>query len=56
MHPLNYVANDYEDNGGGKVMDHATGLMWEPSGSDKRLSYRKAKAYIRNLNMKRVAV
>jgi hypothetical protein len=43
--PLEYTENDYEDQGE-VVVDHATGLMWQKSGSGDYLTYKKAQAYI----------
>ncbi|MBD3307271.1 DUF1566 domain-containing protein, partial [candidate division KSB3 bacterium] len=47
--PLQYIQNDFEDQGE-VVVDHATGLMWQKSGSDIWLSYQKAETYIKILN------
>ena len=43
--PLEYIENDFEDRGEA-VMDHATGLIWQKSGSDKWLTYEQAQTYI----------
>ncbi len=51
LRPVEYIENDYEDNGDGTVTDHATGLMWEKSGSDKFLSFEEAKEYVSRLNL-----
>ncbi len=32
------------------VMDYATGLMWQKTGSTRRLTYKDAQGYIENLN------
>ena len=53
--PLEYVQNDYLDNGDGTVTDRATGLTWEKSGSPDTLKYEGAKAYIEKLNRDRFA-
>jgi hypothetical protein len=53
--PLEYVQNDYVDNGDGTVTDRATGLMWEKSGSKDYINYEKAKKYIEELNRKQFA-
>ena len=53
--PKRYVENEYEDLGNGVVVDHATGLMWEKSGSPDSITYEKAEAYIRDLNRKKFA-
>ena len=44
-------ANDFEVRHDGKVVyDHASGLMWQQSGSKEDMPYDKAKGYIRQLN------
>jgi len=48
--PLEYIQNDFKDNGDGTITDHATGLMWQKSGSPNDISYENAKAYVENLN------
>lgn len=53
--PLEYVQNDYLDNGDGTVTDRATGLTWQKSGSPDKLKYEGAKAYIEKLNRDRFA-
>ena len=53
--PKRYVENEYEDLGNGVVVDHATGMMWEKSGSPDSITYEKAEAYIRDLNRKKFA-
>lgn len=52
--PLAYVDNKYEDNGNETITDHATGLMWQKSGSDW-LPFEKAEAYIQIVNSRQVA-
>ena len=47
--------NDFQDNGNGTVTDRATGLMWEQGGTDKELSWSKAKKYLKNLNKSKFA-
>ncbi|ETR70523.1 MAG: hypothetical protein OMM_03179 [Candidatus Magnetoglobus multicellularis str. Araruama] len=47
--PLEYIENDYEDNGE-TVIDHATGLMWQKSGSDDKLYKEDIDKYIQGLN------
>ncbi len=45
--------NDYdlkEINGDKVVIDYATGLMWHQSGSEKQMSWKKAKQWVRDLN------
>ncbi len=45
------VAHRYEPLHGGKViMDHATGLMWQQSGSKQDISFSGAQKYISRLN------
>ncbi len=52
--PLEYIQNEYKDQG--KVMfDCATGLMWQKSGSNKRLTYNNARVYVKKLNKDRFA-
>ncbi|MBD3305685.1 TIR domain-containing protein, partial [candidate division KSB3 bacterium] len=53
-HPLEYIENDYERQGD-VVVDHATGLMWQQSGSDKELTYTQAQQYVKGLNQKKFA-
>jgi len=53
--PLEYIQNDFKDNGDGTITDHATGLMWQKSGSDERLTYQDAKAYVDGLKSKKFA-
>ena len=47
--PLTYITHDFEDQGD-VVVDHATGLMWQKSGSTAPMSYAQAQAYIAQLN------
>ena len=49
FYPQSYVENEYEDRGE-VVFDHATGLMWQKSGSDSSLEYDKAEEYVDGLN------
>ncbi len=51
---LEYIQNKYEDQGV-VVVDHATGLMWQKSGSNKRLTYKAAQAYIKQLHDQKFA-
>ncbi len=44
-----------EFDGGKAVMDYATGLMWQQSGSSKSITYSDAENYIRELNAQRFA-
>jgi len=48
--PLEYVENDFKDNRDGTITDRATGLIWQKSGSQDRMNYDNAKAYVANLN------
>ncbi len=44
-------SNDYYLGNGGKVViDHASGLTWQQSGSDECIKYEEAKTYIKKLN------
>ena len=52
--PLEYIQNDYEAQGD-VVIDHATGLMWQKSGSEKSLTYTEAISYINSLNWQQFA-
>ncbi|ETR66052.1 MAG: hypothetical protein OMM_13320, partial [Candidatus Magnetoglobus multicellularis str. Araruama] len=47
--PLEYIENKYEDHGE-IVIDHATGLMWQKSGSDHWISHEDGNKYIQGLN------
>ena len=53
--PLEYIANDYEDNGNGTITDHATGLMWQQTGPDNDMKYKEALKYTYILNRNRFA-
>ncbi|MDZ7302137.1 MAG: DUF1566 domain-containing protein [candidate division KSB1 bacterium] len=44
-----------EKDGAKIVLDHATGLMWQQSGSPDSVTYADAEKYIRDLNNKRFA-
>tara|TARA_B100000315_G_scaffold233520_1_gene246707 strand:- start:325 stop:879 length:555 start_codon:yes stop_codon:yes gene_type:complete len=47
------VTHRYEDksiNGDSVVINHATGLMWHQSGSDKGMGWNEAKQWVKNLN------
>jgi energy-coupling factor transporter ATP-binding protein EcfA2 len=52
--PLEYIDNQYEDQGE-VVVDHATGLMWQKSGSPNFMTYQEAQAYIEQLNTQKFA-
>jgi hypothetical protein len=52
----NGFKNDYEILENGKVvLDHASGLMWQQSGSDTQISYGKVQPYIEVLNRQQFA-
>ncbi|MGE0085881.1 MAG: TIR domain-containing protein [Desulfococcaceae bacterium] len=53
--PLQYIQNEYMDNGDGTVTDAATGLMWQKSGSADGIIYEKVEEYIRKLNQEKFA-
>lgn len=48
--PLEYIQNEFQDNGDDTITDHATGLMWRKSRYPDHLSYERARAYIDDLN------
>ena len=52
--PLEYIENDFEDRGE-VVVDQATGLMWQKSGSPNIMTYKQAQEYIDKLNQERFA-
>lgn len=45
-----FDSGEFEDNGNSTVTDHTTGLMWQQSGSDSRIKYEEAQAYVDKLN------
>lgn len=47
--PGEYIKNNFDDQGE-TVVDHATGLVWQKSGSEEVLPYQEAQAYIEQLN------
>lgn len=48
--------NKFENKNNGRVVyDHASGLMWQQSGSEEYMTYRKAMAYIAKLNSEQFA-
>lgn len=55
LKPIEYIENDFKDNGDGTITDYATGLMWQKSGSLDYMSYEKAKAYVGMLNRDKFA-
>ena len=52
--PRTSITNQYEDQDE-IVMDHATGLMWQKSGSDTYMPYQEAQVYIKQLNKQKFA-
>jgi serine/threonine-protein kinase len=52
--PLEYIQNEYEDNGDGTVTDHATGLMWQQYNQDE-LKLSDIGIYVRQLNKHKFA-
>lgn len=52
--PREYIQNNYEYQRE-VVMDHATGLMWQKSGSGEYLEYADAQKYVEELNQKKFA-
>ncbi len=52
--PLAYIENDFEDRDT-IVLDHATGLMWQQSGSETSLTSKQTQVYINELNHQKFA-
>jgi hypothetical protein len=52
--PDAYLENDFDDLGD-VVVDRATRLMWQTSGSGYLLAYKEARVYIKTLNRERFA-
>jgi len=52
--PREYIQNDFEDQGE-LVVDHATGLMWQKSGSENYMNYAKTQEYVEELNRQKFA-
>lgn len=50
--PIEYIKNNFKDNGDGTITDHATGLMWQKSGSWEGIS---GYDYTRELQKKKFA-
>jgi serine/threonine-protein kinase len=48
--PRQYAANRFHALDGQRVLDQSTGLTWQQAGSPYPLTWKQAKAYIRNLN------
>lgn len=47
--PREYIRNEFEERGE-VILDHATGLMCQRSGSKKRLRYKETQQYVADLN------
>lgn len=52
--PQQYLEHDFEDQGE-VVVDHATDLMWQKSGSGTYITYKDAQKYIKELNRQKFA-
>ena len=50
-----YIDNSFEDHKDGTVTDHATGLMWETSGSNDLPFNKDVRKYMHDLNKKKLA-
>ncbi len=51
-----YINNRFEAQEEGKVVvDHATGLMWQQSGSDREIIYQETEQYVQELNDEKFA-
>ena len=53
--PFGTFANNLIDNQDGTVTDQATDLMWQKSGSARKLTWRNATAYLEKLNKEKFA-
>jgi len=53
--PTEFVRNDFKDNRDGTISDHATGLMWKKSISDKEYDHFQMNEYIQYLNREKFA-
>jgi hypothetical protein len=51
-YPIRYVENRFDDRDG-VIVDDASGLMWQKSGSSEPLMYKEAQKYIEQLNRDR---
>ncbi|MDM8555635.1 pentapeptide repeat-containing protein [Desulfococcaceae bacterium HSG7] len=49
------IIRNYFDDQGEVVLDGRTGLMWQKSGSNERLTHQKAQVYVVKMNRKRLA-
>ena len=54
LQPIEYITNQYE-NQGDVVVDHATGLMWQKSGSKHYIEYQAALNYVQDMNRQKFA-
>jgi len=52
--PLEYIKNNYKERDEA-VIDHATGLMWQKSGSEDRMVYGQTEEYVKKLNRQKFA-
>lgn len=51
-----YILSEYKTNEDGlTVTDHATGLMWQQSGSDSAIPYKRVQTYVKQLNSEHFA-
>jgi serine/threonine-protein kinase len=53
--PQTYTRNSFEIHSNGTIADHATGLLWQRSGSRYPATRQRAAAYLENLNHRRFA-
>ena len=53
--PINYLANDFQQNPDGTITDRLTRLVWQQAGSDHPISWYEAHEYIEQLNKDRFA-
>ena len=50
--PLQYIDNDFRENGDGTVTDATTGLIWQSAGSEYPVNWEEAHGYIQEQNQK----
>lgn len=55
LRPLQYIRNEFRDNGNGTVSDHVTGLMWQKAGSQTYMPYKDVEHHISEINRGRFA-
>jgi len=58
INPAGRFKNDFENktvNGNPVIIDHKTGLMWHPDGSDEEVEQKKIPRWLKDLNSKRYA-